>query len=184
MARVPTRTALGVKRDGVWQTWTYQQYINEIETVAKAFIKLGLKRSHAVGILGFNAPEWHISNIASVVAGGLATGIYTTNTADAVRYVAQHSRANILVVENEEQLKKVDQFRDDLEHLETIIQYRGTPAPGSDVISWQQLLDIGREVDDGVLQERLEQQAVNQPCMLVYTSGQFVRLKTSTKLET
>ena len=179
LARVPTRTALGVKRDGVWQTWTYQQYINEIETVAKAFIKLGLKRSHAVGILGFNAPEWHISNIASVVAGGLATGIYTTNTADAVRYVAQHSRANILVVENEEQLKKVDQFRDDLEHLETIIQYRGTPAPGSDVISWQQLLDIGREVDDGVLQERLEQQAVNQPCMLVYTSGQFVRLKTS-----
>ena len=171
LARVPKRTALGVKRDGVWQTWTYQQYIKEIETVAKAFIKLGLKRSHAVGILGFNAPEWHISNLAAVVAGGLATGIYTTNSPDAVRYVSQHSRANIIVLENEEQLHKIEQFRDQLEHLETIIQYSGTPAGGSDVLSWSELLEIGREVDDSVLHERLEQQAVNQPCMLVYTSG-------------
>ena len=171
MSRVPNRTALGVKRDGVWVTWTFEQYIDEIKTVAKAFIKLGLKRSHAVNILGFNAPEWHISNLASVVAGGLATGIYTTNSPDAVRYVSQHSRANIIVLENEEQLHKIEQFRDQLEHLETIIQYSGTPAGGSDVLSWSELLEIGREVDDSVLHERLEQQAVNQPCMLVYTSG-------------
>ena len=171
LARVPDRTALAVKRDGVWVKWSYSQYIEEILTVAKAFIHLGLKPSHAVGILGFNNPEWHISNIASVVAGGLATGIYTTNSPDAVRYVAEHSRANILVVENEEQLNKISAFREKLEHLETVIQFLGTPAPDSDVISWQDLLEVGRSVDDSVLQERLEQQAVNQPCMLVYTSG-------------
>jgi len=28
--------------------------------VAKAFINLGLKQHHAVNIIGFNAPEWHI----------------------------------------------------------------------------------------------------------------------------
>ena len=171
LARVPDRTALGVKRNGVWVTWTYRQYLEDIQTVAKAFIKLGLKRSHSVNILGFNAPEWHISNIAAVVAGGLGTGIYTTNSPDAVRYVAEHSRANIMVLENEEQLAKIEQFRDKLENLETIIQYIGTPDPNSDVISWQQLLEIGREVDDSVLQERLHQQALNQPCLLVYTSG-------------
>ena len=158
----------------MWVTWTFQQYIEEVEIVAKAFIKLGLKRSHAVGILGFNAPEWHISNIAAVVAGGLGTGIYTTNSPDAVRYVAEHSRANILVVENEEQLAKVEQFRDKLDNLETVVQYRGTPDPASDVLSWQQLLEIGRAEDGAALQERLQQQAVNQPCLLVYTSGTTV----------
>ena len=162
---------MAVKRDGVWVKWTYKEYLNDIQTVAKAFIKLGLKRSHAVGILGFNAPEWHISNIAAVVAGGLGTGIYATNSPDAVRYVAEHSRANILVVENQEQLEKVELFRDKLENLEAIIQYRGSPKPGSDAISWEELLEIGREVDETVLQERLEQQSVNQPCLLVYTSG-------------
>ena len=171
LARVPDRTALAVKRDGVWVKWTYSEYIEDILTVAKAFIHLGLKKSHAVGILGFNNPEWHISNIAAVVAGGLATGIYTTNSPDAVRYVAEHSRANILVVENQEQLDKISTFREKLDHLETVIQFSGTPEPDSDVISWDELLEVGRSVDDSVLQERLQQQAVNQPCMLVYTSG-------------
>lgn len=168
--RVPERTALAVKRDDVWVKWTYAEYLDDIKTVAKAFIKLGLKKSHAVGILGFNAPEWHISNIAAVVAGGLATGIYSTNSADAVRYVAEHSRANVIVLENEEQLAKVAQCRDNLEHLETVIQYIGKPSD-PDVLSWQELLEVGRSVDDSVLTERLENQAVNQPCMLVYTSG-------------
>jgi len=168
--RVPDRTALAVKREGVWVKWTYEEYLEDIKTVAKAFIKLGLKKSHAVGILGFNAPEWHISNIASVVAGGLATGIYTTNSVDAVRYVAEHSRANIVVLENQEQLAKIEKCRDKLEHLEAVIQFLGEPSD-PDVLSWQDLLAVGRSVEDSVLQERLESQAVNQPCMLVYTSG-------------
>ena len=50
--RCPERLALTVKRNGGWVTWTYRQYEAEIVTVAKAFIKLGLKPHHSVGILG------------------------------------------------------------------------------------------------------------------------------------
>ena len=50
--RCPDRLALTVKREGSWVSWTYQQYEAEIVTVAKAFIKLGLKPHHSVGILG------------------------------------------------------------------------------------------------------------------------------------
>ncbi|XP_023339812.1 long-chain-fatty-acid--CoA ligase ACSBG2 isoform X2 [Eurytemora carolleeae] len=170
LARVPDRTALAVKRDGIWVTWSFTEYINDIRSVAKAFINLGLKQHHAVNIIGFNAPEWHISNIASVVAGGLATGIYTTNSQDSVRYVAQHSRANIIVLEDQEQLDKILNIQDQLKELQCIVQYSGTPTvPG--VLSWEELLDIGRGLPDSVLQERLAMQAINQPCMLVYTSG-------------
>ena len=35
--------ALSVKRDGQWQHWTYAQYYDDVRTVAKAFIKLGLE---------------------------------------------------------------------------------------------------------------------------------------------
>lgn len=50
--RVPDRTALTVKRDGVWRSWTYREYQRDVITVAKAFIKLGLAPHHSVGILG------------------------------------------------------------------------------------------------------------------------------------
>ena len=46
------QVALAVKRDGVWQKWTYQRYLRDVRTVAKAFIKLGLQPAHGVGVIG------------------------------------------------------------------------------------------------------------------------------------
>merc|ERR1719244_2556983 len=168
--RVPDRIALAVKRNDQLVTWTYTQYRDDCKSAAKAFIKLGLKRFHGVGILGFNAPEWHISAVGSMLAGGLPSGIYTTNSVDATRYVAEHSRANIMVVEDEEQLAKVEAVYDRLPDLQTVVQYTGYPrSPG--VLSWQKLMEIGRAEPDSVLMERLEQQSLNQPACLIYTSG-------------
>ena len=133
------------------------------------FIKLGLQPHHSVAILGHNAPEWHISNIASILAGGLACGVYTTSSAEAVQYKLEHSRANIVVLEDELQLAKVDLA---CEQVRTVVQWSGdtdTTHPG--VISWSQLLAIGRAESHRELTSRLEQQAVNMACMLVYTSG-------------
>ena len=42
-----------------------------------------------------------------MVAGGLACGVYTTSSAAAVEYKLQHGRADILVLEDAEQLDKV-----------------------------------------------------------------------------
>merc|ERR1712209_77355 len=168
--RYPDGIAMAVKRNDEWVKWTYTEYLEEVKTVAKAFIKLGLKPHHSVNILGFNAPEWHISAIATVIAGGLTAGIYTTNSADATRYVAEHSRCNIMVVEDEEQLTKVQQIEDQLPELQSIIQYTGfARSPG--VESWESLLEIGRGESDDELNKRLANQATNQACTLVYTSG-------------
>ena len=106
-----------------------------------------------------------------MVAGGLAVGIYTTTSVAGLQYRAAHSRANIMVVEDEEQLAKLLECRESLApHLQCIVQYSGQPSqPG--VLSWYQLLQVGREQPDELLEERLEQQAVNQACMVVYTSG-------------
>eukprot|EP00088_Acartia_fossae_P049686 TRINITY_DN5492_c0_g1_i1.p1 TRINITY_DN5492_c0_g1~~TRINITY_DN5492_c0_g1_i1.p1 ORF type:complete len:720 (-),score=161.38 TRINITY_DN5492_c0_g1_i1:926-3085(-) len=170
LKRCPDRTALSVMRNNELQTWTFKEYEEDIRSAAKAFIKLGLKRYHGVALLGFNAPEWHISCVAGIVAGGLSAGIYTTNSVDATRYVAEHSRANIMVVEDEEQLAKIEAVYDRLPELQTVIQYTGYPrSPG--VLSWQKVMEIGRSLPDSILTERLEAQAVNQPCALIYTSG-------------
>jgi len=33
------------------------------------FLQLGLERYHGVGIIGFNSPEWFISDLAAIFAG-------------------------------------------------------------------------------------------------------------------
>lgn len=65
---------------------------------------------------------------------GLAAGIYTTNSAEACQYCAQHSKANIIVVEDTKQLEKILQIRKHLVHLKAIIQYEGIPKE-KDVLS-------------------------------------------------
>ena len=77
---------------------------------------------------------------------------------------------------------------DRLPELQAVVQYTGNPtAPG--VKSWKALLELGKvrmiipilmenfrlsqAQDDSILMERLEAQAVNQACTLVYTSGGF-----------
>ena len=39
------------------------------------------------------------------------------------------------------------------------------------IISWNEMLDRGNNVDDTVLAEKEKEQAVNHACMLIYTSG-------------
>ena len=171
VARAPDQVALTVKRDVLgemcWVSWTYAEYEADIRRVAKAFIKLGLRPHHSVAIMGHNAPEWHQSNVAAVIAGGIATGIYPTNSPEAVDYVLEHSRADILVVGDSDNLAKVSKARST---LAAVVLYEEDDV-GSDVFSWNQLLRIGDSVPDSVLTERLEEQSVNQTCMLVYTSG-------------
>ena len=73
----------------------------------KTFIQLGRQKYTTVCILGFNSPEWIISNVAAIFAGGFATGIYPTNGPDACKYILEHSRCSILVVEDQKQLDKI-----------------------------------------------------------------------------
>ena len=57
--------------------------------------------------MGFNAPEWFISDIGTIMAGGIAAGVYTTNSAESCKYILSHSKAQFCVVENKTMLDKI-----------------------------------------------------------------------------
>ena len=59
-----------VSADEPPRTWTWEQYYDEVETIARAFIRLGVDRFDTVNILGFNSPEWVMANMAAILAGG------------------------------------------------------------------------------------------------------------------
>lgn len=170
--RVPNHPAIAVKRGGMWVQWTYQQYFSDTQKAAKALIKLGLKPLHGVGILGFNSPEWFIANNGAIFAGGFTVGIYATNNADACKYVASNSQCNVIVVENNQQLKKILQVWEDLPDLKAVVQYTGEVAEKRDnVYSWKEFMELSNQVSDDALQQRLSLLAPNKACCLIYTSG-------------
>eukprot|EP00092_Neocalanus_flemingeri_P011916 GFUD01012848.1.p1 GENE.GFUD01012848.1~~GFUD01012848.1.p1 ORF type:complete len:668 (-),score=205.23 GFUD01012848.1:491-2494(-) len=155
---------------GQEKVWSWSAYYQDTRTVAKAFIDLGLKRYESVCILGFNSPEWVISNLGAIFAGGFATGIYPTNGTDACKYILDHCKCGILVVEDQKQLDKIWNIRNELPSIKKIIQYSGVPT-NAGVISWKDLMIRGKTLGDDELEGRLRRIAVNQCCTLIYTSG-------------
>ena len=62
-----------------WKYWTRQQGYDEVFAAARGFIALGLKQWEYVCIMGFNAPQWLMADLAAIYSGGIACGLYTTN---------------------------------------------------------------------------------------------------------
>ena len=138
--------------------------------MAKAFISLGLSPLHTVSVLGHSDPCHHTANLATIHAGGFTGGMYLTNTPAACQHIARDSRANIIVVGDGKQLDKILAIRDTLPDLRAIVLFDGEQdVPG--VISWKELIKIGQDASDSILQERLRNIAVNQCCVVSYTSG-------------
>ena len=73
---------------------------------AKTLVYLKCNMYRVVNILGFNSPEWFISNNGSILAGCIAAGIYATNTPEAAAYITQHSKAEVIIVDGNKQLEK------------------------------------------------------------------------------
>ncbi|XP_056233183.1 long-chain-fatty-acid--CoA ligase ACSBG2-like isoform X1 [Seriola aureovittata] len=164
--------ALVSKKEGQWETLTWRQYYEHCRAAAKSFLKLGLERYHGVGILGFNSPEWFISDVGCILAGGLAAGIYTTNSPEACQYVAANCEANILVVENQKQLDKILQVKDQLPHLKAIVQYKGELQQKAPFLyTWAEFMKLGEDVPNEQLDAVISSLRANECCTLIYTSG-------------
>ena len=101
------RVALRHKQYGIWNKVTWGEYGENVCQVAAAILSLGLPREQTVCILGDNRPEWLICHMAVMSAGLCTCGIYPTSSSDEIRYVIDHSEAQLLFVENEEQLDKI-----------------------------------------------------------------------------
>ncbi|XP_077571558.1 long-chain-fatty-acid--CoA ligase ACSBG2-like [Stigmatopora nigra] len=167
-----TLPAMAYKKDGQWEIVTWTRYYELCRAAAKSFIKLGLERYHAVGILGFNSPEWFIADLGCILAGGLATGIYTTNKPEACRDVAANSKANVIVVENQVQLDKILKVKDQLPHLKAIVQYKGEIKQRLPFLySWAEFMRLGENVPEKDLNDSIDRLRANQGCTLIFTSG-------------
>jgi len=62
----------------------------------------------SVAIMGFNSPEWIFTFVGTILYNCVSTGIYSTNAPDACHYQADHSESEVIVIENNDMLKRFD----------------------------------------------------------------------------
>jgi long-chain acyl-CoA synthetase len=116
-----TDTAIREKHRGCWREWTWSGYAERVAKVAAGLRELGVGPGTRVGIHAENRPEWVIADLAVQGLGAQSIGIYPTSPAMEVEYLLGHSRAAVLIVEDEEQLDKTLAVRDQLPELRHLV---------------------------------------------------------------
>ena len=167
-----------------WKTWTYNEYLAEIKVAARAFMSFGLKKHDAVTIYGFNAPEWHMAELSAIYCGGIAAGIYPSDTPEQVTFKANHSGSVVAVCESVKQLKVfIDSKRDGrLPKLKAVVvwtddswgvgkQVIPDDTAGLNVVFWKDLGKYAASVSESKLQSRTKSISPGNVCAYIYTSG-------------
>ena len=170
--KTPNDPAYYVREGGSWKPTNWGTYSDQVTQAGRALIALGFEPGQTVCILGFNRPEWAVIDLATIGAGGAPAGIYTTCSPVEVRYIVDHAEAPLILVENEDQWRKVRLERANMPHLKHVVTMKGAPAIADDmVMSWEEFLAKGDEVEKQVYLDRLENLDPKALATLIYTSG-------------
>ncbi len=101
--------------------------------------------------------------------------IYTTNGAEACHYIADHSKARIIVCENWSHVVKYLSVKDQLPNVVAIVMWEGyPPTEYTNIYAWSDFLEIGStDVHslEVILQSRMASQESGHCCTIIYTSG-------------
>src|SRR5437588_530951 len=169
------RPAMHHRAGDAWQTIPWTDYGRAVREVAMGLVALGVEPGDAVCILSSNRPEWHVADMAGMSAGARTVPVYQTNSPEQVAYIVEHSEARVVLVDGEEQLRKVEKVRSELPALAHAVVFGDFPESADGfVVSLQTLKDRGRSLDaerPGLYEERWNHASPEDVATVVYTSG-------------
>jgi long-chain acyl-CoA synthetase len=150
---------------------TWQEFYDQVKSVSKSLIALGLKRGDKINILSYTCYKWVLTDIADMSIGVGTVGIYQSNLAPDCEYIINHSDAVLVFAENQAQLDKLLKIKQDIPNIRKVILFNGEAGKDDWVITFDQFLALGKEIDDGAFQERTGQVTAKNTAGIVYTSG-------------
>jgi long-chain acyl-CoA synthetase len=153
---------------GQWISKTYREVGDIIRQLALGLLELGIEKGDKVSILANTRPEWTYFDFAALSVGAVVVPIYQTNSPDECQYVLENSDAKAVIVEDDEQLAKIDRIRDQVPKLEHVIRMEGT---GGNAISMDELIEAGSGRSDSEWEQRTRSVTPDDICTFIYTSG-------------
>jgi long-chain acyl-CoA synthetase len=113
--------AIREKNFGIWQSWTWREYMEEARAMANNLAKCGFNRGDKLAIIGDNRPELYFGIMATQMLGGVPVPIYQDSIADEMVYILEHAEISFAIVEDQEQVDKLLSIRDKLPNLDFVI---------------------------------------------------------------
>ena len=174
------RPAIREKEYGIWQSWTWAEVLQEVQFFALGLKKLGLEPGQKIALVGDNRPRLYWSMVAVQSLGAIPVPVYQDSVVEEMSYVLDHAEVVGAIVQDQEQVDKVLQIREDVPRIKLVVydEERGLRDYHADGLhSFAGVQEIGRKVLsdnpdsgekwlEGIAETRGEDISI-----LLYTSG-------------
>ncbi|MBP2673224.1 MAG: AMP-dependent synthetase and ligase [Deltaproteobacteria bacterium] len=171
------KVAMREKEFGIWQEFTWKEYREQVKYFSLGLVTLGLSRGDKVAIIGDNRPEWVWAEVAAQAVGAVPLGLYQDSTLKEVAYVIDHSDASVVIAEDQEQVDKILDMKEQLPKVRFIIYsdpkgMRGYQDPH--LLDFREVQNSGRDLErrePGVYERNVEGTRIDDMAFICYTSG-------------
>jgi long-chain acyl-CoA synthetase len=150
-----------------WVSRSFSEVVETVRPLALGLADLGVEKGDKVSILGNTRPEWTYFDFAALSIGAVVVPIYQTNSPEECKYVLENSDAKVVIVEDDEQLEKIREVRDQLPKLEQVVRMTGS---SDDAISLDDLAARGAG-EAAAWKTRWSAVTPGDICTFIYTSG-------------
>ena len=171
------RPAIREKDRGIWQSWTWHQYHDQVRDLALGLASLGFKRGDRLSVIGDNRPRLYWAQLAAQCLGGIPVPVYQDSIAKELAFVWQHAEVSVIVAEDQEQVDKIMGLRAELPALRLVIydDPRGLTAAQHEWLrSYEDVQAAGRAFGaehPGYIEAEIDKGKGDDVCLVCYTSG-------------
>ena len=173
----PNKPAFREKDLGIWQTWDWAQVADEVRALACGLAAMGFKRGMGLAIIGDNRPRLYWSMAAAQCLGGVAVPLYQDAPAADMAYVLDDAEIDFAVVEDQEQVDKLFEIKQNLNRISHIIfdDERGMRHyMQKELSSYEKVQQLGREFDRAnpdFFMNEVNAGKADDTAVMLYTSG-------------
>src|SRR6516162_5871813 len=181
--RMAKRPAIREKNHGIWQTFTWAQYSEEVRYFALGLAAHGFCRGDKLAVIGDNRPRLYWAQLAAQCLGGTAVPMYQDSIASELVFVLNHAEVSVVVAEDQEQVDKILSLKSELSRLELVVydDVRGLRHYSDGVLaSFDEVQAAGREFGTshpGYVEAEIDNVDPDDLALLTYTSGTTGRPK-------
>jgi len=169
--------AIRRKRFGIWQTYTWKDSHLRAKYSGLGLLSIGLKPGDKVALIGDDEPEALWAQCGAQAVGGIGVALWSDSIGSEVAYIINNSDAKFVFAEDQEQVDKLLDIRDQIPAVQKVIYWDPKGMRKYDdpiLISFEFLGKLGKEYEEanpGIFESLVSEGKGRDIAVLCYTSG-------------
>lgn len=165
--RFPSKTALLQRRNNIWQAFSTEQCMVEINKVSTGLLQLGVKPGDKVAIIAQNgSPQWNFFDFGAQQIGAVVVPLHASLTFRDLEYILREAAVKVCMTANLELHEKITAIQPNLPTLQLFCM-----EDIDGVIGWDALVKESDEAILKTIQQLKDEITEDALATIIYTSG-------------